>query len=268
MADAVMEVRLPDLRRWTGLVLIGLGVCLWTTPAHAAVALDCGFEKGTNASVSSYSFVSNAGTVSCTPPANANRVLICYLSIFRGGGSPTTAAAITWAAVSLTGIGTKQTIGTNIEMWQFGLIAPASGSNTIAATWTGGGEAVVDLACQMFSGADQTTGWSDPTPATGTSTSATVTVPNVVSGDASSAARVDENASSNTQTAGTNLWDEQAFNGNYGGAYRLSNGTISWTLGSSVNWIEIGVRVIASGGGGGCTRSTTLTTLGVGTCKG
>lgn len=214
-----------------------------------AVTFDTRFEKGAN-QASPFSFVSNAGTVTGSVGANSNRVLIGFLAL-RGIAAST--ATMTWNSVAMTQIGAVFNDG-NTDMYLFGLIAPATGAQTLASTWTGGSGSPVVMGAVSLYNADQTTGWQNngSDTATGTNASSAVTS---ASGNMVVVGHANNNASSfdaTDLTAGTSAWVDSAFDGNYAMAYRASSGvstTVTWTLESSVIWANLKVDVIAAGGG-------------------
>src|SRR5262245_31553231 len=211
-----------------------------------AVAFDVAFEGGASSQTSPFAITSGSASFPGSIAANSNRVLIVFIAIY---GPSTSALSVTWDSVAMTSISGKQTYGANLEVYSYGLINPNTGSKSLSVSWTGGTATSISLSGFSLYNADQSTGWSDSTSNTATSTSATVTVTNVGGSDASVALRADDNASSATITAGTSDFDERALNGNYGGSHRLASGTHSWTLGSSVVWGMLGVRVLPSSGG-------------------
>jgi hypothetical protein len=212
-----------------------------------AVTFDSAFEKGASSTTSPFSYVSNAGTVTGAVGANSNRVLIAMVEMNLSA----TALAVTWNGVSMSSLGTP--IATSVgQVALFGLIAPATGAQTISVSWTGGAMDCVLGAISLYD-ADQTSPFQNyqTDSATGTAVSSTVTSAN---GNMVVAGRFDDNATTWTQVNGTQAWDERAFNGNQGGAYRASSGAstvISGTLGSSVQWAQAAVDVLAFSGGGG-----------------
>lgn len=210
-----------------------------------AAALDSAFQKGAAAQTSPFAFASNAGDVTGTV-GGSNRVLIAAVAFDQAAIS---AVAVTWNGVAMTSIGTITTpAGRNIFI--FGLIAPATGNQTISASWTGGASDI-SLGAVSIKDADQATGWQNFTTNTGTSTLATDAVTSA-SGNLVVVGRADDNASSATIAAGTQDWDERDLNGNYGGGHIASVGasaTVTWTLGSSVGWAMAGVDVIAFAAG-------------------
>jgi hypothetical protein len=221
-----------------------------------AVAFDTKFEKGGASQASPFSFVSNAGTVAGSIGANSNRVLIVVVQFATSVPSVT---AVTWNSVSMSLIAnttiTQPGAGTKTTRL-YGLIAPATGAQTIAVTWTGGAETIVVGGVSLYD-ADQSTGWQNGTTATGTDTAATITVTSA-NGNLVVGARSDQNATTATIANGTQDWDERNFDGNYGGVHRASttgSTVMGWTLGTSVDWGMAGVDVIAAAGGGSASAS-------------
>jgi hypothetical protein len=235
---------------------------LLSLSSFAAVSLDTKFEKGGN-SASPFSYVSNAGTVAGSVGANSNRCLIGYAG-FRT--ITPTSIAMTWAGTSMTQIGTTLSDGTD-SIALFGLIAPATGAQTLSVSWTGGTSNPVVLGAVSLFNCDQTTGWQNNTSATGTGTSASITI-TTTSGDMAIAGHVNNNATGTSIATGTSDWTETAFNGNYAQAHNAASGAstaVAWTLGSSVAWANIGVDVMQfSSGGSTCTPTIAL--MGAGPC--
>lgn len=166
-----------------------------------AVTFDAKFEKGATGQTSPFSFVSNAGTVTGSVGANSNRVLIGYVA-FRGITS--SAVAMTWNGVSMTAIsGASLTaVAGSMDLYLFGLIAPATGAQTLSVSWTGGSSAPVVLGAISLYNADQTTGWQNGGTDTNTGTSVSGTVSSA-NGNMAVAGLCDNNATSATITAGT-----------------------------------------------------------------
>jgi hypothetical protein len=246
------------MRRVSKIALSTLLVLALGSSAQAAVTFDCKFEKGASGQTSPFAFASSAGTVTCTPAATSNRVLIAVLAL-RGVSS--SAVGVTWNGVSMTSIGSaSNTAGGQFDLYMFGLINPASGSQTISASWTGGSATAV-LAAWMLSDADQTTGWQNFAANSGASTSMTSGAITSTSGNMVVSGTADNDASSASITSGTSDWNERAFTGNYNGGHIASSGasaTVTWTLGSSVDWGVLSTDVIAFSGGGGGTPKRLL----------
>lgn len=219
-----------------------------------AVTFDSKFESGAGSQASPFSYLSSSGTVAGSVGANSNRVLIAFLC--GSDPTPVTSPAVTWDSggtnQAMTLIGSAHN-GTSLgQIFIFGLIAPTTGSKTISASWTGTIGTCVLGAVSVYN-ADQTTGWQNAGndgPTTGTAVSCAVTSAN---GNMAIVGLVDTNATSATITAGTSDWDERAYNGNYNGGHLASTGgttTLTWTLGTSVEWIAKKVDVIAFTQGG------------------
>jgi hypothetical protein len=251
------------MRRVSKIALSTLLVLALGSSAQAAVTFDCKFEKGASGQTSPFAFASSAGTVTCTPAATSNRVLIAVLAL-RGVSS--SAVGVTWNGVSMTSIGSaSNTAGGQFDLYMFGLINPASGSQTISASWTGGSATAV-LAAWMLSDADQTTGWQNFAANSGTCVGLSAGC--MTSGSVASASGnmvvtggADNDASSTTINAGTSDWNERSFTGNYNGGHIASSGassTVSWSLGTNVDWGVLSTDVIAFSGGGGAPKRLLL----------
>lgn len=212
-----------------------------------AVTFDAHFEKGSGTASSPFSYVSNAGTVAGSVGANSNRVLIVAVC-FGFGSSAGSVTAPTWSGTSTTLITSAST--TNAQTFLYGLIAPATGAQTISVAWSGAASNIALGAVSLFN-ADQTTGWHNSGTDTGTGTSASSTITSA-NGDMAIASHCNDNASGTSIGTGTSDWIETAFNGNYAEARNPASGastTIAWTLGSSVAWANAKVDVIAFSGG-------------------
>lgn len=232
-----------------------LALLLWATSVEAAVALNVKGEAAANGSPAS------PRTVSVTVVANANRVVIGAL--FGSGSHGTTTA--TFAGNTMLSLGVVVT-GTGRPYELFALKGDASiptGAQTFSATYTSV-PAVSGVGVWVFDGADQTTGWQNPTTNSGTTTPSTITITSA-NGNMVCAGEVDDNSVGRTLTAGISDWTETAFDGNYLGSHAASSGastTLSWTN-TNVSWAMNGVDIIATGGAA-CTPTMTL--LGVGRC--
>lgn len=209
------------------------------------VLFDSKFEKGGHLPASPFSFVSNAGTVTGTVGSNSDRVLIIYV----GFSSAATITAVSWNGVSAFGnfIGKVTTSAGAREFSLYGLIAPATGNNSLSCSFTGSPNDIALGAISLYN-ADQTTGWRNFNSATGTGTAPTVTITTTATSMAAGGF-CDNNASSFAITApATADWDERNFDGNYQQAHSLASGSsvvLAATLGSSVEWAVGGVEVFA-----------------------
>lgn len=208
-----------------------------------AVAFDSTFQKGVNTQTSPYNFVSNAGDVTGTVGSNTNRVLIACLQL-RGVAS--SAHGVTWNGVAMTQIGSLFEPNANYDVSVWGLIAPATGNQTLEGTWTGGSAPNACLSAVSLYNAHQTTAWQNNGTDTATGTSALSTV-TTADGNMALVFHLNDNASSTTIAQGTSLWVETDLNGNYAAGREASNAgseVIEWTLGSSVLWGNFKLDVV------------------------
>lgn len=218
-----------------------------------SVAFDARFEEHSAGQASPFSFTSGSASNPGSVGANSNRVLIAVVGL---SNISTTAIAVTWNGVTMTQIGTTLANTAVGCIAMFGLIAPATGSHALAATWTGGAADISLGAISVFN-ADQVTGWQNTGSDTANSTSASSAV-TTVSGNMGVVGHVNDNASSTTPSAGTSAWNEGALNGNYAASYLASvstTDTITWTLGTSVEWHNIKADIIVASAGGGPTSA-------------
>lgn len=211
------------------------------------VAFDVAFEKGASSQPSTFSFVSNAGTTSGSIAANSNRVLIAAVG-FKGITS--SAVAITWNSVGMTAIGSKLTIASTYDLYLFGLINPASGAQTILASWTGGTATSVWLGALSLYNVNQTTAWQNngTDNNTGTTASSTVTSANNNMGVVF---HLNDNATTTTwhSGSGTQGWIDTNLDGNTTMGYKASTGAsvaLQVDLGSSKAWGHQKVDIIAA----------------------
>ena len=213
-----------------------------------AATFDTRFEKGFSSQSSPASFVSNAGDVTGTVSATADRVMIAFV----GATTSLTSLAVTWDGTPLSPIGTPLTFAAGFVHYMFGLINPINGNKTLAASWSSGAADVV-LGAISSTASDQSTGWQNATNSSlTTSTAPTITIPSA-SGNLAVAMVIDNNSSSATISgSATSAWNERDLNGNYNAGYLASSSAstiIAWTLGSSVEWGVRGVDIIAKSSG-------------------
>jgi hypothetical protein len=202
------------------------------------------------------------GTIAVTVANVSGRVAIGFL--FGSGSLGTTAA--TFAGNAMTKLGTATTaLGKNVTAFAIkGDASIPTGSQTFSASFTSA-PTTEGVGILIFNGADTTTGWQNITtagPTTGTAESITI---NSANGNMVCACGVDDDATGRTLGNGTSAFQETAGVGNYLASWRASSGAstnLSWTLGSSVSWVSIGVDIIANGGGGSTVKQ--LAALGVG----
>jgi uncharacterized repeat protein (TIGR01451 family) len=175
----------------------------------------------------------------------ANRYLVVGIAIHLAGGTAGTNVTVnapTYGAQTMTFIG-RQTRTTNVDVELWGLVAPASGTNTISFTVANTGARALSVVAggQSFSNVDQNTPLGALIGNNGNSTTPTVAVANsaydyvvdVVGYNTNQALTTGANQDSRwaTVTGGT------AFSGAGSGARGYTNVTMSWTAGGGgTNW--------------------------------
>lgn len=197
----------------------------------------------------------------------SNYALVAMFSLNPGTG----VASVTWNGVSLTLIGSQANLA-GVPSWTtflYGLVAPASGPQTLAITLSGAAtEAYIDAL--SFSGVDQTGGSTTfanvqtavvqttiPLSCTTTGTASDYTVASVamVGGTHVSA------------MSGTPLFNDTTGSQNASGQYSSGVGTITSTLtsatGAQAAMAAVTVKA-ASGGGGAAASYGNMTMMGVG----
>lgn len=98
----------------------------------------------------------------------AGTYLVCHFEATGTSGSSAISVAPTYNGVTMTQIGTVSW-DTNRALHRiYGLVAPATGSNAVAITATGGGTFATLGGCDSFLGVDQTTPAGTATTGTGT----------------------------------------------------------------------------------------------------
>lgn len=199
-----------------------------------------------------------------TVAAGSNTVLV---AILLTSADPGTISAATWAALTLTLIGSAAA-SSGRRVYLYGCVAPTTGNQSLAFTTTNTVDSL--LYGVAFDGANQTGGsttFANFNSATGTSAN-----PSVAITTANGNATVDAagSAVAGWDTATTNVTKLFAKNGatsvDGGAAYALNTGssqTHTWTTGSAA-WVSAGVAIVAVGGGAGTTLTpaqgaTTLT---------
>lgn len=201
----------------------------------------------TSASNTSATTVSTA--VNITIASNSNRVAICKV-IWRQTGI--TISSVSGLGGTFTSLGASVNNGGNRVVQLFKLIAPSTGAGTVTVTFSDTWGADVAVVVESWYDADQTTGASDLTTATGSSTApSSGAVPNVTSNDAVTAMEVHN--SGGTSTCGqTNQHNADIGAGSWAAGYVLgaSGSTVSWTEQFSAAWAVAAARVIGAAAAG------------------
>ncbi|MDI3561281.1 hypothetical protein [Bradyrhizobium sp. Arg816] len=210
-----------------------------------AVAFDTfGHTGNGGSSTTSYS---SASVI--TVGSGSNRALVVFLMfVFAGGSGLPTGISVTWNGVSMTPItgATFSDVTAGTSIIAYGLVNPASGANTLAASWTGARFASVGAI--SFTGVDQTGGATSFAHGAGNhgnaGGNATVTVTSAT-GNITAAAYTNDGGSSFTATSATqdfvDATSDCAMNHTAGSA----SNTMTATQGST-NWVAAGVDVVAA----------------------
>lgn len=182
-------------------------------------------------------------TASFTISSGANRVAIASVSHQEEG---ITCTGVDGAGGAFTSCGTRVTNSGKVG-YQFGRIAPSSGSQTVTATFDDTWGSRQTLAVVTATDADQTTGWADYTTATGDSTTPGGTVTNAASGDLI----VDHvcGAGGGTATVGadqTERYDHMGTTALSCGSTQpgANGGAMTWTIEFGAVWTWTGVRIL------------------------
>src|SRR6266853_3499166 len=188
--------------------------------------------------------------VASSTSINVGAAATCLFISVIADDSTISVTAPTWNGVSSTLIGTVNTTDTACLVRLYGLVNPASGSNSLSVSWTGGAPSNVTLHAASFTGsvtssvASCFTGFtSQANDTAGTSQSITVTS---ATGDISVAASNANNAGLNslTATSSTALYNS----GSFGASRAPGAATVAWTgaLSASVTNCISGCDIVAS----------------------
>ena len=226
-------------------VLVRGGIlALLTSVAQAQVAVNAdSTAKKTGAGTLSWSHTVSAGS---------NRMLVVGVVT---DGVATKPSSVTWGGVALSNVGfvsnaqggdsDKRAL---VSVWT--LVAPASGTNTVAATLTGGSAVVAGAT--SYTGVDQTTPYTGWTTTTGSSLNSSLTQP------AGSGLFVDfigvfGGGVSVTPLTQTQRWKNSTGNQDNdsigGSSSKSTAGTTSWQLGSAKAWAAAGLWLKAASAG-------------------
>lgn len=219
------------MRRWIPKITVAGG---------AAVAFDSRFYSGNTSQASGFNYLSSAPTVNGTVGNNANRLLVASATFAQTGIS---AVGVTWGGTPMNAVGNLTAGGRMTFVFQ--LIAPATGAQTIACTWTGGSSTIA-LGAVSYYNVNQSTPVQNNGSDTGTGSPASSDVTSA-NGNAVFVTHINNNGASTATSAGTQAWIETGFDGNYAAAYRLSTTTTtncSFTFTGAVAWGNYKVDVV------------------------
>jgi hypothetical protein len=180
----------------------------------------------------------------------SDRLLIVALCVQSGASSPTA----TYNGTSMTLV--DSITSTWVHTYMFRLIAPTTGANNVALSWTGS-DAAIGLATS-YTGVDQTTPLGTSATASGTSTAVTVDVSSASGELVVDAVAYDQNCGGQTITVGAsqterlNILTVSACGITAGMSTESGAGatTMSWTGSDSQNWTTVGVPLKPSGATG------------------
>lgn len=231
------------------LILLGWALSLDGAVAESFTCVTCSADSGDTAQAS-------ASFTNFTVDSGSNLCLIGILHLRTAVTNP----SMTWNGVAMTQIGSGIQ-GTNAGVRMFYLVNPATGNQTLAASWTT--NSVWALGAVAFSGADQTTcvDAAHTVTATGSSTEAstgaiTSTTDGATVGAATNAGSANFTAQNQTLVYFENSQTFQEGAASY--AIGGTSNTHTFTMGSTT-WAAMGVHVKAAatgsggiiGGGGG-----------------
>lgn len=203
--------------------------------------------------------VSSLDTAPFTIGSESNKALLVIVTWTTPVGAAIT--SVVWdpagANQSLSSVAAATTVG-NRKVQAFFLVNPAAGTaKPVRVTWndsTIGSQAIIAAA---YSGAHQTTPYSDWTTANGSASPITVTVPNVAADDMvmdgfMTAGIVGAIGANQTQI-GSTVTPAEAHAGSYQDG--ANGGVMSWTLDFADAWLTGALRIVpASAAGGTPTR--------------
>ncbi|MET4788280.1 hypothetical protein ABIF64_000458 [Bradyrhizobium japonicum] len=211
-----------------------------------AVAFDAQGHDGANGSaVTSFSSSSII-----TVGSGSNRALVVFLMFVIGGGSGLpTGISCTWNGVAMTAItgATFSDVTAGTSIIAYGLVNPASGANTLSASWTGA--RFTGVGAISFTGVDQTGGATSFAHGAGNhgnaGGNASVTITSAT-GNITAAAYTNDGGGAFTSTSPTQDYVESttsnsAMNHTAGSASNTMTATPNTT-----NWVAAGVDVVAA----------------------
>lgn len=213
-----------------------------------AVTFDAHFEKGAASQASPFSYLSSAGTVAGSIGVNSNRVLIVFVGF---AGITSSALSVTWNSVPMSPITSMAALASSYDLYLYGLIAPATGAQTLAVSWTGGTAASIWLGGVSVFNADQATGWDNAGTDTGAASPASSTI-TTTNGDMAIAGHVNNNGGSTAISVGTSDWIDTAFSGNAAQGRNPAVGAstvLTWTYTGAFAWGNVKTNVRQFTGG-------------------
>lgn len=227
------------------LCLLALAVPTW-----GAVAVDATMTGGNSADGHSFqaNSITSISTTGITVGGSASCLL--YMIGFEGVGASNvpTGLSATWGGASMTAaFGTLPSYlgGTNATTVQYFVkVNPASGSQTIAISWTTSQS--VYMSAISFTGTDTSTCIKTTDNASNTFSNGSLTVTSDTNG-ATVAMMISNDGTPTTNF--TSIWANSALNPGGAGTYHLggTSNAHTFTSGGGDSWVNAGVHVIASG---------------------
>jgi hypothetical protein len=238
-----------------------------STSGDVQLSWDASFDSGGTAVTNAF----NAGT-------DADRFLVVHVTWDGASGHTMPDTGVTYNAVSMTAMGATVTNGSS-RTRAYGLIAPATGSNTLSVDpSTGAGTEDAVIAAYCYSNVNQTTAYENYNTANGSDASAPLTSDVTITSSVTDrlvwtghGAR-GTSIASGAATGFTERVDNVVGNiGSVGGEAAGSASVVTsveWTGPASITWGALGISMIGIGGGGGGTGPLVGGSLVDGTLRG
>lgn len=185
---------------------------------------------------------------SYTSGSGSDRYLLVGCAQFAG----LDITAVSYNSVALTNIYDAGVGTAPIELW--GLVAPATGSNTLSFTMSSYDPGGVKYSTTDWTGVDQTTPVGAAVVATGSSAAPATGSITVPAGGAAFGIGRHQYTAAMTINQGTLTGSLSTGGVGLAGAYRATTGDLSWTASNNfISWRAVGVPINAAGSGGGST---------------
>lgn len=237
-----------------------------------AVTLNAVMDAGNNGDTHAVSATTSLSTTGITVASGSDRVLVAVLNWGSNSTGTPGSRAATWNGVSMSEAAfVSGTSGSRTEsVGIYVLVNPATGAQTLAASWTGSLDCYCSAIC--FDGADQTTGIDAGNTATASS-GLTLNVTGTSDGATVASHIRDGSEPAGAGTGNTLFWDFDSFNPGGGGGYRIGlagTNTFDFNSGSNTGAARAtaGVHVIAAAGGGAAGHPASKRMGGVGFAHG
>lgn len=189
---------------------------------------------------SSSSQIGNSDLVFAHTTSGSDRVMVVGVSV-----NAMSVTAVTYNGVGLTLIDSQ--VNGSVTVYQYGLIAPATGSNNISVSLSGPPSYCI-AGGVTYTGAHQTTAFGTSAKATGSDTTPTVDVTSAATEVVIDTVSWRNNDVTATAGAGqTQRWNINDLDDDFGCACSTETGaattTMSWTLSGSSGWTIVGTPI-------------------------